>query len=173
MLIESASDIRYPIGSTRAGFEMFEPVFNPTNRAPQDPGCQGDQRNIGVDGGFYAVGAANISRDAQAQLVSTDLQCLGHYCMQGKGTMEIRPDGVVTSTGCIVGYDPICLYGRCCYLRKFKATTDDMRRVFQRLLPFSIREDAVIGNIAANVLMQGSAFRASCSFSIHNGRQGV
>ena len=31
----------------------------------------------------------------------------------------------------------------------------------------------MIGNITANVLMQGSAFRASCSFSIHNGRQGV
>src|SRR5438270_234849 len=152
---------------------MLEPIFNPTNRASQHPGCQSDQRNIGIDRGFYAVGATNISRHAQAQLVSTHLQGLCHHCMQGEGTMEIRPNSVVTSTGGVVCYDTIRFYRRCCYLGKFKATANDMRCIFQRLLPFSIGEDAVIGDITAHGLVQGSAFWTSCSFGIHNGWQEV
>src|SRR2546427_12110907 len=79
--------------------------------------------------------------------------------MERKGTMKVCPNGVLIGSRSVVRYHSIRFYRCCIGFGKFKTGTDNMRSIFQGLFPFSIGEDAVIGDIAPHILMQNWTLR--------------
>ncbi len=82
--------------------------------------------------------------------------------------MKVCPNGVLIGSRRVVRYHSIRFYRCCIGFGKFKTGADNMRSIFERLFPFSIGEDAMIGNIAPHIFMQNCTFRLNRCFDTYD-----
>ena len=78
--------------------------------------------------------------------------------------MKVCPNSILIGSWSVIRYHSIRFYRCCIGFGKFKTGTDNMRSIFQGLFPFSIGEDAVIGDIAPHILMQNWTLRLNRRF---------